>query len=272
MERLVVRGAALAYQLQGEDSGKGTVALLNGIAMSMAHWKPVTEALVAAGFRVLLHDMRGQLLSDKPAEPYSFEAHAADFGAILDETGIGRVHLAGASYGAETALCFARDYPGRVSSLCMIDGVCETDAVLSAAVESWKRAAQADPSLFYRVLLPWNYSPQWLAANGDFVRSREAAVASLPPEYFRAFAGLCDAFLAIDLKKDLGRIHAPALVMVGGSDILKGERFAGPMAEGIAGSSYKIIPNAGHAAVIERPDEVSRLMLEFLAGLRASPP
>ncbi|MCX7024746.1 MAG: alpha/beta hydrolase [Spirochaetes bacterium] len=267
MDTLVAGGVSIAYEVAGEGPRGETVALLNGIAMSMGHWKPVAAALAASGFRVLLHDMRGQLLSDKPAGPYSFEEHARDLLALLDATGTELVHLVGTSYGAEAALCFARDFPGRTASLCMIDGVCELDAVLVAAVDSWKRAALSDPSLFYRVILPWNYSPEWLAANSGFVASREAAVASLPREYFEAFVRLCDAFLAIDLRKDIARIRTPTLVAVAEFDILKGERFAKVMAEGIAGAHYRKIVGAGHAVVIEKPGEVSRLILEFLGSI-----
>ncbi|HOX18373.1 MAG TPA: alpha/beta hydrolase, partial [Spirochaetales bacterium] len=134
MERIDSGGVSFAYELS--DAGgkgtepKGTVVLLNGVAMSIAHWKPVAAALTAAGFRVLCHDFRGQLLSDKPAGPYSLELHARDLALLLDALGFGgRVHLVGTSYGAEVALAFARDFPERAASLCMVDGVCEADAV-----------------------------------------------------------------------------------------------------------------------------------------------
>jgi 3-oxoadipate enol-lactonase len=248
--------------------------------MSIAHWKPVAAALAAAGFRVLMHDLRGQLLSDKPEGPYSFGLHARDLAALLDATrgerGVpagapDRVHLLGTSYGAETALCFARDFPERTAGLVMVDGVCETDAVLAAAVDSWKRAALADPVLFYRTILPWNYAPAWLAANRDFVESREAGMARLPREWYEAFVRLCDAFLAIDLAKDLGRIAAPTLVVAGELDLLKGPRFGKAMAAGIRGASYAEIPGAGHAVVIENPGEVARLALEFLDSVVRRP-
>lgn len=268
MIRIDSGGVSFAYELSGTGA-KGTVVLLNGVAMSIAHWKPVAAALAEAGFRVLCHDFRGQLLSDKPAGPYSLELHARDLAHLLDALGLeGKAHLVGTSYGAEVALCFARDFPERSASLCMVDGVCEADAVLRAAVESWKRAAAAGPSLFYRTILPWNYSSAWLDANAAAVAAREAAMASLPVSWFEAFIELCDAFLAIDLRKDLGRVACPTLVVAAGLDILKGPRYARVMAEGIARARYAEIPEAGHAAVIEKPDEVSRLVLGFLDVIR----
>lgn len=273
MERVVVDGVSLAYELRpaasgsvpaGEAARRPVVALLNGIAMSIAHWKPVADRLVSAGFPVLLHDFRGQLLSDKPEGPYSLERHAADLASLLTALGIETAAVVGTSYGAEIGLTFARDFPARCASLSLIDGVSETDAVLSAAVDSWKRAALADPRLFYRVILPWNYSAEWLEANAELIAKREAAIAGLPRDYFDGFVRMCGAFLAVDLTKDLPRIAAPTLVVVAEKDILKHRRFARVMADGIPGARFAEIPGSGHAVVIERPEATADLVLEFL--------
>lgn len=268
MPRAVVEGVGLEYSLEG--SGPQTVVLLNGIAMSIAHWKPVAARLAAAGYRVLMHDLRGQLLSDRPAPPYSFEQHARDLAGLLSGLHIGAAHIVGTSYGAEVALTFARDFPERCLSLVPIDGVSEYDAVLGAAVESWKAAALSDARVFYRAIKPWNYSAAYLKANGAALDARESAIASLPRDWFESFAGLCDAFMAIDLTKDLPRIRCPCLVMVAGADILKGLAYARIIQRGVAGAQYAEIAGAGHAVVIEQPEAVSDALLAFLAGVRGT--
>lgn len=267
MPRASVGGVGLEYQLEG--SGPETVVLLNGIAMSIGHWKPIAARLAAAGYRVLSHDMRGQTLSDKPAGPYSLSLHAADLAALMGSLGIERAHIIGTSYGAEVALTFAVERPSACLSAVSIDGVSEYDEVLRTAVESWKAAALSDPRVFYRAIMPWNYSDAYLRANREALAKREEAVASLPAAWFEAFAALCDSFLAIDLTKDLGKIRCPALALVGGKDILKGPEYSRIIARGIPGASYEEIPGAGHAVAIERPDEVAERLLSFLGGLGA---
>jgi 3-oxoadipate enol-lactonase len=266
MARAVVNGVGLEYQLDGQ--GKETVALLNGIAMSISHWKPVAARLVAAGYRVFTHDLRGQLLSDKPEAPYSFEEHARDLAALLAELGVEKVHAVGTSYGAELGLAFARDFPQLCASLVAIDGASEYDAVLGAAVESWKAAALCDPRVFYRTILPWNYSADYLKANREALARREDAIASLPRAWFEAFARLCDAFLAIDLTKDLGRIACPCLVIVADRDILKHRAYARIIAEGVPGARLEEIAGSGHALVVEKPEELCDALLPFLYGPR----
>jgi 3-oxoadipate enol-lactonase len=265
MQKIEVDGASLACQIEG--SGFETVVLLNGIAMTMAHWKPVVDRLLAAGYRVLLHDMRGQLLSDRPDEPYSLELHARDLAGLMAALGLDAAHIVGTSYGAEVALCFARDFPGRCLSLTAIDGVSEYDGVLGASVEAWKAAALSDPRVFYKAIIPWNYSAAYIASHRDLLADREDKVASLPRDYFVAFGRLCDAFLAIDLTKDLGSIHCPALMLVGGSDILKSPKYSRLMANGISGCRYQEIPGAGHAVVLEQPEAVADAVLGFLSEI-----
>jgi len=267
MPKIEVNKANLAYQVEG--SGPETVVLLNGIAMTMAHWKPVVNRLLAAGYQVLLHDMRGQLLSGRPDEPYNLELHARDLAGLMDALGIEKAHITGTSYGAEVALCFARDFPGRCLSLTAIDGVSEYDAVLGAVVEARKAAALSDPRVFYKAIIPWNYSASYIASHHDYLADREEKVASLPHDYFVAFGRLCDAFLAIDLTKDLGSIRCPALVVVGSEDILKPPRYAMILANGIPGCRYQEIPGAGHAVVLEQPEAVSDALLPFLAEAAA---
>ncbi|HEY9054471.1 MAG TPA: alpha/beta fold hydrolase [Rectinemataceae bacterium] len=251
----------ISYQF--DVAGGSTIVLLNGIAMSMGHWKPLMKAL--GGMRgFLCHDFRGQSLSDKPAGPYSFDLHARDLKALLEGLGIGKAHIVGTSYGSEVAMAFASTYPEACSSLCLIDGVSELDPVLESAAESWKAAALADPRAFYKTLLPWTYSNAYLAANRDALKAREDAIAALPPEWFRGFAALCDAFLAIDLTPRLGSISCPTLVMVGDEDILKPEKFSRIMAREIPHARLEIIEGAGHASVIEMPGRVASSLATFL--------
>jgi 3-oxoadipate enol-lactonase len=276
MPRAAVNGVELAYEVaQGGgaavDAAPGAewIVLLNGIAMSIPHWKPVVERLPPR-YRCLLHDFRGQSLSpDRPGKPgvRRLEEHIGDLRALMDAAGVGRAHVVGTSYGAEVAMLFAIAHPERTASLVSIDGVSELDPLLRAAVEGWKAAALADPVVFYRTIIPWNYSAGYLAANADALARREAAVASLPRSWFTSFAGLCDAFLGIDFTKDLARIACPTLVLVAANDILKGERFARIIADNVRGARLKVIPEAGHAVVVERPAEVAAAIAEFLAGL-----
>jgi 3-oxoadipate enol-lactonase len=193
--------------------------------------------------------------------------HAEDLRALLESLGIERTHLVGTSYGAEVAMMFALNYPRMTSSLVLIDGVSELDPLLRAIVDGWKATALSDPIAFYRTIVPWNYSSAYIGANGQALARRERAVAGLPRSYFEDFAALCDAFLAIDMTPDLPNISCSTLVLVGEKDILKHIGFARIIANGVAGSHLRILPEVGHAVVIEQPNSLISEILEFLGGL-----
>jgi 3-oxoadipate enol-lactonase len=268
MPGVAVNGVELSYLLDG--SGDEAIVFLNGIAMSVSHWKPVVERFHGR-YRCLLHDFRGQTLSpDAPGKPAvrGLEDHVDDLCALMDAVGVARAHVVGTSYGAEVGMLFAILHPERTAGLVVIDGVSELDPLLRATVEGWKAAALADPVVFYRVTIPWNYSSGYIEANAEALAKREAAVAALPRGWFTSFAGLCDTFLRIDLTKDLHRVSCPTLVLVAGNDILKGERFARIIADNVRGSQMRVIPDAGHAVVVERPAETAAALSGFLDGLR----
>jgi pimeloyl-ACP methyl ester carboxylesterase len=261
VEKINNKGIEFSWDIQG-NTGEPLV-FLNGIAMTISHWTPVIKKL-KNNYRILLHDFRGQLLSGKPEGEYSLEMHADDLLVIMDETGFESAHLVGTSYGSEVAMVFALKYPERCKSLTLIDGVSELDAVLEAAVDSWKLAALIDPRLFYRTLIPWNYSPEYLKEHRQKMREREEIIVQLPPEYFKAFARLCDAFSRINLTPYIHKINCPVLVVVGELDILKHLRFSEIIKKEIPNSRLEIVAGSGHAVVIEKPKETAWLIDSFL--------
>jgi 3-oxoadipate enol-lactonase len=262
MPKIDIGGTRLHYEIRG--AGGEVVALLNGIAMSVANWKPIAEAL-SPDHRVLCHDFRGQMLSDRPGGPYSLRGHADDLAALMEALDIADAHLVGTSYGGEVAMEFALAYPERTRSLVLVDSVSYADPLLRSAVEGWKAAALADPIAFYRGIIPWNYSAEFIGKNLETLRSREAVIAALPRDWFEAFAALCDAFLAIDLRGRLAAIPVPTLVIYGGKDILKGEAYSTSIASEIPGALLRRIPGSGHAVVIEDPEALLSELEFFLS-------
>jgi len=106
-----------------EDTGEGTpVVLLHGLTATRRYVVMGSRALERSGHRVIAYDARGHGESDPAAEPdaYDYATLARDLGELLDDRGIDRAVLAGASMGAHTALRFALDHPDRVAGLVVI--------------------------------------------------------------------------------------------------------------------------------------------------------
>ncbi len=97
------------------------VALLHGLTATRRYVVMGSRALQRSGHRVLAYDARAHGLSAPAADgDYGYGRLAADLGAALDEAGIERAVLAGASMGAQTAVRFALEHPRRVAGLVLI--------------------------------------------------------------------------------------------------------------------------------------------------------
>lgn len=69
-----------------------------------------------------------------------------------------------------------------------------------------------------------------------------------------------------DSRPLLGQIACPTLVAVGTDDLVTPPAEARTIAQGIAGARLHLIAECGHLPPIERPDETSRLLREWLLG------
>src|SRR5690242_7726097 len=118
MAEIVVRTDGV--ELAGDEAGEGIpVVLLHGLTATRRYVVMGSRALERSGHRVIAYDARGHGRSD-PAEPYDYPALASDLERVLDERGIDRAVLSGASMGAHTLLRFALDHPERARALVVI--------------------------------------------------------------------------------------------------------------------------------------------------------
>ena len=270
--------AILTHRIDGDGP---PLLLLNGGMMSIAAWDPIA-ALLAARCRVVRCDLRGQLLSpfdehDTDAGSYALERHAADVVALLAHLGIERVHLAGASFGAEVAMIVAADHPAKVASLSVMTATDRLTPKMRAAGRAlaMQARAAADGSVsggaVFRALAPGAFSEQWLAAQpAGFVEIRARLFDSLPPAFFSGIASIMQALLDLDLDARLPRIEAPTLVIGAALDRTFPPERSRAIAEAIPGARLAMLDECGHAAVVEDPARIVALLLEFVSGVTVS--
>ena len=260
MPSIQVNGTELYYELHGPENAE-VVVLSNGVLMSTASWGFQTPVL-AKYYRVLLYDCRGMWKSAHPKGPYTMELHAEDLAALMDALKIEKAHLAGISYGAEVSMTFALKYPQRVRSLFLSSAVSESDSVLREFTGLWAEAARSnDPQQLFEVSYRMNFSDAYIAANQDAIRVAARRYAELD---MQAVLELLDCFLRLDVTKDLHRISAPTMVLVGEKDTLKPRRYSESIAREIPGANLVVAPGAGHAVCLEKPTLFNAILLGFL--------
>src|SRR5437868_6278158 len=91
---------ASGLRLYYDDLGAGPpVMLVHGLRCSHVTWRHQAPALAAAGYRVILPDLRGHGETDKPAGPYSLEDWIGDLVQLMDQLELPQVTLVGHSLG-----------------------------------------------------------------------------------------------------------------------------------------------------------------------------
>lgn len=110
-----------------DTAGDGQpIVLLHGLTATRRYVVHGSNALARAGHRVIAFDARGHGESD-PVQPYDYPSLAADLLGVLDDHGVERAVLAGASMGGHTAIRFALDHPDRVAGLVVITPAFDPD-------------------------------------------------------------------------------------------------------------------------------------------------
>jgi pimeloyl-ACP methyl ester carboxylesterase len=136
-------GARLAVSDEGEREGP-VVVLLHGLTATHRYVVMGSSVLARKGFRVVAYDARGHGASSPAPDPgaYEYDDLVADLGAVMEQLGIGRATLAGASMGAHTLLRFALEHPERVEALVTITPAYDpADADDRARLERWDALA-----------------------------------------------------------------------------------------------------------------------------------
>jgi len=249
------------------DSGNGTpVVFIHGIGASLYGWRYALPAVVAAGYRGVAFDNRGFGFSDKPAHGYSNAAYARLVVTLLDSLGISSAVLVGHSMGGAIAAEVALANPDRVRGMVLIDAAgygVRWPGVLKIA--RWR----------FLGAVATTFRGRW--ATGRILRSTfaeprkvtEADVdqyyAPVPDrDYGRALRGVLREFRFDSLDGRLGTVQTPTLILWGDADrwisLRDGSRFARELPR----SEFVVVAHSGHDAPEESPDQVNRLLLDFL--------
>ena len=119
MGRVEVDGVRIEYEVSG--AGR-PVVLLHGFPDTGRLWRHQAPVLAAAGFQVIVPDLRGYGRSDKPeaVDAYSIRVLAGDVMAILAAEGIGKAHVVGHDWGAALAWAIASFAPDNVDHLAVL--------------------------------------------------------------------------------------------------------------------------------------------------------
>ncbi|MFD5828617.1 alpha/beta fold hydrolase [Lentzea sp. NPDC060358] len=254
--------------VQTEGSGE-LVVLVMGTGSPGRVWRSYqVPALVEAGYRVAFFDNRGIKPSSECAGGFTIDDMVADTAALITHLGGGQpAHVIGTSLGARITQELALAQPSLVRSAVLMATYGRPEPVMQA----WSRAlcdlhdqgAEVPAAFYAAASVVRNVSRSTLAdprTAQDWLQMYEFAGSSLSAGD-RAQLALSD----FDSRLEAYRaITARTLVVGFADDLVLPPRLSREVADAIPGARYTEVAGCGHIGYLERPDEVNRLLLEFL--------
>jgi pimeloyl-ACP methyl ester carboxylesterase len=233
------------YRFHSLHAGAGSaVVLLHGLAGSSRWWRYTLPAL-ASTFHTHIPELIGFGRSRPAPHQPDIPTMASLLLAWMDEIGLGHAHLVGHSMGGQIAIHAATQQPERIGRL-----------VLAAAAGIPRPLAPAEVARFLAEIVPpraWGRLSFLPTIAFDTARAG-------PWVIWRAFRHL----LADDVRPLLPTLAAPTLLIWGRFDPLVPLAHGRQMAELIPDARLRIIPDAGHNAMADRPERFNDLLLSFL--------
>jgi 3-oxoadipate enol-lactonase len=255
--------AEIVYRVLGEGRA---VVLLHPFPANHEFWLPVAQAL-AMRYRLILPDLRGHGDSGVGEGPATMDKLAADIAHVMDDADIGRAPLIGVSIGGYALFELWRRQRGRVAAL----GLCNTKAPADSTEARAGRLQAANNVLdrgtepFFESMIPRLLGKTTRETRPDLVDGALRMMRKMSPEdVAQVQRGMAER---PDSVETLKTINVPTLLVTGEEDLLTGVNEADLMRQYISGSQLRVLPKAGHYSAWEQPEEVGKLLRQFLERL-----
>jgi len=289
------RVATNGIELNVTEYGEGpAVVLCHGFPELGFSWRHQVFALAAAGYRVLVPDMRGYGGSSRPADSAAYDilTVAGDLTGLLDDAGESEAVFVGHDWGAAVVWQLALAHPGRVRAV----------AGLSVPIAP---RPPVPPMLILRNRLGDDFYMVWFQQPGtaeavldrdvrrtllaDDIRVSAWSDGPLAPRPFLAeeefavfvrafeqtgFTGGLNYYRNIDRNWALtehlaGRtIDCPSLFLTGSDDLVAKFMPAGDLTDVLTDlREHIVLAGAGHWIQQERPEEVSETLIRFIRSV-----
>lgn len=252
-----------------EEAGAGpAIMLVHGIGLRGIGWINQIP-LFAERYRVLAVDLRGFGGSFKPTAPgsYRIDRFVDDLIEVIEKLGAAPIHYVGSSLGGYIGQALAIRRPELLRSLVL----CHTASVSSipARVREVRLRTLRKKSMVHYAHLVANQAlaahirpavHEWIC---DLIADNDREV------YAQAFTEGLEHF---DLRRQVGAIRIPTLVLVGELDRVIPPASGRKTAALIPGARLATIEGVGHLSYVERPQEFNQTVLGFIDDVERGAP
>lgn len=262
--RARINGVQLGYS----DFGQGPVVLfVHDYLLNRQMWQSQVEPLMAAGFRVILADLRGFGESELGEGPADIATYSADLVGLLDFLGVGRAVICGLSFGGSVLFDLMENYPRRIAGACLVNSRAVADDVHERARRGELRAAlqHGQSAMVKAELCAMLFAGQGESVPDELRREVRQSLDALQ------VSALASALQAAGQRKDytflLRSLKIPTLLIGAEKDPITHHEHSQLIASQLPNCYRAVKLDGGHLVNMEMAQEFNRYLLDFLAAL-----
>lgn len=260
MERISSGDDEICFDVVGNGP---PIVLLHPFPVNRGFWVPVSTFL-SSRYCLIMPDLRGHGDSSLGVGPATMQKHAADVARVMTAAGIDRAPLVGVSIGGYVVFEFWRQFRERVSALvlCNTKATADTAEARAGRLQSAEDVLQKGTEVFFEGMLQKVMGDTTRSSRPDLVDGALGMMRKMSPEDVAGVQrGMADRPDSIPTAQT---INVPTLIITGNEDKLTGVSEAEVLKQSIRGSEMKVVAKAGHYSPWEQPEEVGRLLRQFL--------
>jgi 3-oxoadipate enol-lactonase len=250
-----------------EEEGEGpAIVCVHGLGGSSNTYTPLMPAM--ARHRVIRIDLPGSARSQRAEGVLSIAGYVDAILNVCARLGVTRAHWVGHSMGTIVCQHIAADHPKMVASVALFGPLIAPPDAARAAMKARAAKAREGASGMHEITQALLNA----ALSADTRERLPLAVAFVRESLMRqdgdGYARSCEA-LATAPAAAVERIEAPVLLVTGDEDGVAPPQAVRAMADKLHKARnvrVVVLPRCGHWTPIERPEECSRELREFLAA------
>jgi pimeloyl-ACP methyl ester carboxylesterase len=236
-----------------DDGGSGglPVVLVHSLAGNSTHWAKQLEHLRRTRRAVAL-DIRGHGRSERPRNgDYTIAGMAGDVAAVVDTLGLDRFVLVGHSMGGGVALAYAGAHPDRVAGLVLVDPIGDGKQIPPAEAEAYLGGFETN----------YDSTSQgyWTTVAGPDSSIQKRLLADLKATPREAVVQVLRDIMQFDPHPSLARYSGPKQSIVTPHNDMPSS-----LHHLEKGFPHRMVEGTGHWIQLDKPDEMNRLLDEFL--------
>ncbi len=250
------------FYLDPNPTGNPCVLLLHGLGADGASWEYQLRALVEAGMRPVAPDLPGFGRSIYRGKGWNLTEVRSEMFRFLESLTAQPAKVVGLSMGGALAVSMGIEAAGRVDQLVLMNTfACLRPKTFSESLYLVRRflVANLRGVKYQAELVAWRLFP-----HADQAGLRQLLVEKILQADRNVYQAAMRQLAVFDVRRKLGEIQVPTLVITAEGDTTVPLEIQSVLAQNIPGARQVMVPDSGHAVIVDQWERVNQILLDFL--------